>query len=224
MNKFFSKIGIIFVLALVLAFGMIYAYKIIKEPKSNVIIKNDNSFNPIKEKINIYDTVINEIKQQNSMIVLEVEAEQPIEVSKAFWNLEVFKKSKNIMFYGIGQFTVNLSTVTSESIDIDDDTKIVNISINKPILENVFIDEEKTDFKETEKGMLAFGDYKITFEQYNDIVVEAKEKITNQINSELTFERAKSSAAANIVSLIKSVLLNSDYSDYNIKINFNEPE
>jgi len=214
LNKLFSKIGIIFVLAVLLAFVMIYAYKSITNPKLSTVV-NKSEFSLNTKKVNIYDTIIKQIKEQNNLVVLEVEAEQAIEVSRAFWNLDVFKKSKSINFFGKGQFVLNLSNIKEEDIIIDNSSNNVMLNIDTPILENVFIDEEKTNFKQTQKGIFAFGDYKITFEEYNNLITDAKEKIKAKINSEIMIEKAKENAKDNLIKLLKSFL-----NDYDINIEF----
>jgi len=209
LNKLFSKIGIIFVLAILLAFVMIYAYKSITNPKLSTVV-NKSEFSLNTKKINIYDTIIKQVKEQNNLIVLEVEAEQAIEVNKAFWNLDVFKKSKSINFFGKGQFVLNLSSIKKEDIAVDDDSNKIILNIDTPTLENVFIDEEKTNFKQTQKGIFAFGDYKITFEEYNNLIADAKEKIKSKINSEIMIEKAKESAKDNLTKLLENILNNYD--------------
>ncbi|MBR1737288.1 MAG: DUF4230 domain-containing protein, partial [Firmicutes bacterium] len=145
------------------------------------------------------------IKKQNKMIVLDVEASQEVEISKSFHNMKIFEKSKTVNFYGKGEYTLDLRNFNQNDIEVDDEKKTMTIYIDEPVLEDVYLDEEKTAFKKTEKGMLAFGDYKLTPEEYNDMEKVAKDEIRKSVSAAEYRKSANEAAKENMESLAEKI-------------------
>ena len=139
------------------------------------------------------------------MIVLDVEASQEVEISKSFHNMKVFEKSKTVTFYGKGEYTLDLRNFDQNDIEIDDEKKTMTIYIDKPVLEDVYLDEEKTAFQKTEKGMLAFGDYKLTPEEYNEMEKVAKDEIRKSVSAMEYRDSADETAKENMESLAEKI-------------------
>ncbi len=116
------------------------------------------------------DSIVKEAEAHSELVVME----QPLEVSTTITkaglaNLEIFSKTKTITYFGRGVFTVDLNRVTRDKIETDHESKTVTIHIQKPKLQYLNVDLEKTVFEDTEKGFLAFGDLALTMEQQQEI-------------------------------------------------------
>lgn len=220
MKKYIKKIIFILALSLVLAFVMIYIFTQITKPKETIIYKS-NITDSSADTAFIQDTLIKKVSEQKKLVCLEVEAEQNIDISKSIWNLDILRQTKNITFYGKGNYTIDLSSITSENILVDDKNKIINLKIDKPSLEQVLIDESKTQMQETENGLFRFGEYKLTPEEYNSLTIQVKEKLTQKMSESEYSQKAQESAKRNIENLISSVLNNMENGQYNIIIDFN---
>ena len=169
--------------------------------EKTTISENQGIF--VSEKVRIAEAVIEKVKKQNKIIVLDVEASQEVEISKSFHNMKIFEKSKNVTFYGKGQYVLDLRNFDKNDIEIDDENKTMTIYIDKPVLEDVYLDEEKTAFKKTEKGIFAFGEYKLTPEEYNDMEKVAKDEIRKSVSASEYRESAKEAAKENMESLVE---------------------
>ncbi len=120
--------------------------------------------------VDFQDAVLGKAKEHSELIVME----QPIQYSTTLaqegpWNWEIFRKTKAITYHGTGIYTVNLSEINKDRIEVDDNNKMVRIKVPHPMLQYVNPDYEKIEFEDTEKGLLAFTDIKLTTEQQNEL-------------------------------------------------------
>ena len=96
--------------------------------------------------------------------------EQPLSISTTttkagLANLPIFSKMQDLTYYGTGVYTVDLSGLDKEHILVDESQNTVTILIPHAKLQYVNTNLDLTEFEDTEKGLLAFGDIKLTAEE-----------------------------------------------------------
>ena len=77
----------------------------------------------------------------------------------------VFNKEQALTIHGMGQYTIDLTQITSKDIQLNEKTYELTIQIPHAVLHNTNFDPEKTEISDTKKGWLAFGDIKLNQEQ-----------------------------------------------------------
>ena len=129
--------------------------------------------------------------EKQDLIVME----QPLEIEttltkSGLGNLEIFSKVKTVVYKGNGIYTVNMSKIDSDHIDVDLDKKIVSIKIPHTVLYDVYLDTESMEFNDTEKGLLAFGDLSLTMEQQNQLEQTVTKSMEERLNDPDLFKQA----------------------------------
>ena len=147
------------------------------EPKPHLSEETDPIVDDVIEEhftgftaIDFQDAIMGEAKDHSELIVME----QPIKYSTTLsqegpWKWEIFRKTKAITYHGTGVYTVNLAGIKKDKITVDEDLKIVTIKVPHAALQYVNPDFDKIEFEDTEKGLLAFTDIKLTTEQQNEL-------------------------------------------------------
>lgn len=151
------------------------------------------------------ESIINQLKQCEKLITLEVDLSEKIVVDNSWGNWDAFKKLQKINFIGKGKYSIDLSNVTSSDINIDRFNNIVTVSVPKPIIDSITIDEQNTVFENTEKGFLRFGEIRLTPDELNFINKEVKARMEKKLQNSDNYteaEKHSQSAISNIVKLI----------------------
>jgi len=216
--KFYIRKRTIFITILSIALLSFFSYKIIKVFKGDskpwiVADANDTS-----KKFITKDTVIKKIQQKQKLITTEVEINEKITIDNSWGDISVFKKLQNISFTGKGVYVVDLSSLKSTNISIDSNNNILTVKIPKPKVELVTIDESKTVYETPEKGLLRFGDIKLTPQDHEIMVENVKKTMTQKMNEAEYSDKALTNSKRSMETLIKSILNND--SKYTVKIEF----
>ncbi|MBR5731756.1 MAG: DUF4230 domain-containing protein [Firmicutes bacterium] len=95
--------------------------------------------------------------------------------------LKMFSKNQIITYHGTAVYTIDLSTLTSDSILLDDYNKKVTIIIPHAQLEPINIQAEDIEYGDVEKGFLAFGSIKLEPEVMARIQSEAQAKMEQKL-------------------------------------------
>lgn len=124
------------------------------------------------------EVIVGAAEKKALLIVDEQELSVVSDITQAgFLNWNIFSKNQSVTFYGTGQYTVDLSDIKSSDISVDDDAHTITVKIPHVELHAVVLDPNKTVFGDTDKGLLAFGDIKLTAEQNNQIIAEGEAKL-----------------------------------------------
>ena len=131
------------------------------------------------------DAILESASEHQELIVME----QPLSISTTITkaglaSLPIFSKMKDVTYYGTGVYTVDLSGLNSTRILVDDEAKTVLVLIPHARLQYVNAEVEKTEFEDTEHGILAFGELKLTAEETKLLETSVHDAMTARLSSE----------------------------------------
>ena len=164
----------------------------------------------------IRSIILGEARQKQELIVLEQDVEVTSSLETAFINLEIFRLAQTITSVGTGVYTVDMSKITDGSIFINENNKVISITIPHAVLKYVNVDKEKTIIGDTERGLLAFSDITLTVEQQKELDESIAEAIRNELNKPDVFTKADETAVVKVGEVFQP-LVNLKYSDYIVK-------
>ena len=137
------------------------------------------------------EAILGEATRQKLLIVEEREVYVNTTITETgLFNLGVFNKQQVLTIHGLGQYTIDLTTIASDDISLNEDTYELTIRIPHAELHQVNFIPEKTEIGDTKKGWLAFGSIKMDAEQHNTFEVRAKEELSAKLNEAECFEEA----------------------------------
>lgn len=154
----------------------------------------------------VSDTILGKTQDKGELVVMEQEVSVQIQLTRALWNVPLFEKTKTVYSHGIGGFSVDLSKITEDCLSWDSSTKAMTITIPHATLSYIDPDFSKTEFGNTERAILAFGDIKLTQEQQNVLNVEIEEAMEKALNTETRLRVANIKAKQKVGELLKPLV------------------
>lgn len=168
------------------------------------------------------NAILGEAMQKQELIVMEQYLKIPTTLSKAgLFNFPIFSQMKNVVYYGTGVYTIDLSKLDTDSIDVDMENYIVSISIPHSCLQYINPDINKTEFEDTEKGFLSFGDIKLTTEEQNQVEQAAMNMMRDRLIQNELFTKADNFASNNVWQLFQPII-NTVSPDFSVVVMFDE--
>lgn len=164
------------------------------------------------------ESLIKEIRDVNKIIPLEIELSETIVVDKSWGDFEVFKKIKRIKFFANCSYTVDLSSIDDKDININKQTKEVELYLPKPQIFSIDIDENKTIYEEASNGLLRFGDIQLTSEEHGVIQRETSKIFESKMKDSQIYDKAISNTNVVLEKLLRQISGN----DMKVKVNFKE--
>lgn len=153
----------------------------ILEPVENHDLTIDNNGFLGYTAVDFEEAVLGTAKKEALLVVDEQEISVVTTTTKAgLFNLGVFSKNQSVTFVGMSQYAVDLKKLTKENISVDNESHTVTVKVPHAEFHLVKIDHNKTIFADTEKGLLAFGDIKMTQEESNEIEKEATARLEDK--------------------------------------------
>ncbi|MBQ9327776.1 MAG: DUF4230 domain-containing protein [Solobacterium sp.] len=137
------------------------------------------------------NAVLGAASEHQELIVME----QPLSINTTITraglgNLAIFSKMQELTYFGTGVYTVDLSHMDEDHISVDESQHVVTIRIPHAILQYVNTELSKTQFEDTEKGLLAFGDISLTAEETNRLETSVYEAMKERLDSPDLYEEA----------------------------------
>ena len=123
-------------------------------------------------RIDFTNAILGEAREEQELIVMEQDVQVDSEISNALANISLFKKTKVIHSKGTGQYTVDMSKISEDTIAVDMDAHTVTVTVPHTVLHAIVVDAAQTTFEETEHAIFGFGDIKLTQEQ-NQLLEES---------------------------------------------------
>lgn len=158
----------------------------------------------------ISHTILGKTQDRGELLVMEQEVSVQMELTRALWNMPLFEKTKTVYSHGLGGFSVDLTLITKSALTWDQDNKSMTILIPKASLSYIDPDFSKTEFGDTERAILAFGDIKLTQEQQNVLNVEIEESMKKALNTESRLRVANIKAKQKVKELLKPLVKDID--------------
>ena len=219
MKRLIKKRTIFLIISCVIL-GIFLGYRIFVEPKKEKatwVVPNIN--NPSKKFIT-KDALVNEIRQKQDLITLEVDMNENVVLDNSWGTLSVFKKMQTINFFGQGIYTVDLSKLQPGKVSLEDKTNKITIKVPLPKIKAIDIDNQKTIYQSPDNGFLRFGEIKLTPAESETMQATVKEKMIKKLSEDEYRDKAKKSAEETIIKLVQSIVGTESKSSYTITVNF----
>ena len=118
------------------------------------------------------------------------------------WN-STYQEAK---YFGQAEYTVDLSQLSEEDFIVNNEQKILTVRIPYVVLSPINILNDKTQFKDTEKGWLGPKEVKMTSEELNKIMLEVEEKMKAQLIDENIMAKANEEAKIVVAELLTATI------------------
>ena len=121
-------------------------------------------------------------------------------------NWGIFTKNQLITFNGTAVYTVDLSQLKKSDIVVNEDDKTITLKIPHAVQEEINIPEDQIQFGDTTKGLLAFGEIKMTMEQAAQVQSEARKKMQQRLDEDHIQELADRFAKLSVWELYTPII------------------
>ena len=139
--------------------------------------------------------------------VLSYQISDAMTVTNAgLFKLEVFSKTQLITYHGTAIYTVDLSEFSASDLIVDNQNRKVVMVVPHARLEPINISSEDMEVGDVEKGVLAFGDLKLTIEQQRQLQNEVTQKMKRKLIDDNIQEEADKFARQVIWSMYQPVI------------------
>lgn len=201
-NKLKNRIRNFFIIFFILSLTLLvcklfFNYKYKRDINN---LSDSNTFKIISE-----ESLLKEIKNVNKIIPLEVELSKIITIDKSWGNLEVFQKFKRIKFFANCSYSIDLSNLTTNDINIDSKKNELSINFPNPQIFSINIDKEKTVYEDSSNGLLRFGEIKLTSEEFNIIQNEVQKSFEETMKDDEIYEKVLSDSKVSIENLLNQI-------------------
>ena len=203
--------------------GMLVTYVIMNGLYSGLLSKDEKTeIVPGPSTVDFVDVVLDEAGEHSEFIMMV----QPLSVNTTITksglaNLPIFSKVKNVTYYGTGVYTVDLSKINSRNIRVDEENHVVNILIPHAVLQYVNPDLEKTEFQDTERGWLAFGEIRLTAEESNELEKDVLSTMEERLSTDDLLIQADEFAILKTWEIFQPVI-SAVSNEYSVEIEFSE--
>lgn len=153
------------------------------------------------------EAVLGEAKQQKKLIVYSQNmSDVATLVNTGLFKWKVFTKSQMMTYYGQVDYTVDLTKISKNDLSYDDADHIITIRIPHAVQEEINIPEDKIQFADPEKGLLAIGELKVSPEDMYAVQAEARAKMQQKLDDDKVLETADRFAKLSITELFTPII------------------
>ena len=110
------------------------------------------------------------------------------------------------VYHGTAEYTVDLSQLSEDDFIVNNEQKILTVRIPYAALSPINILDDKTQFKDAEKGWLGPKDVEMTPEDHSKLMVEVKEKMKAQLIDENIMAKANEEAKTVVAELLTATI------------------
>lgn len=176
-----------------------------------------SSINKISDiKISTKDSIIDKIHNTNKIIPLELELSQSVLIDNSFGDLDILKKYKNITYFAVCSYMIDLSKISTNDISINNTSKIISITIPNPKIYLIDFDYDKTQYEESINGLLRFGNISISPEDSIRIENDVKIKLKEKMLEDSLYSKSTEASKESISNLLRQIL----GQDFDVSVNF----
>ena len=226
-------VNIIFAICVVLSVGVLLFGVVrtkIKEKSTESVKKtftpsyDDEEVYHLNEKttVNFYDPIIEQFNKESQLVVSSADASIELNLKQTgVFDVGLLNKTQKITYKGTGRFYVDMSDLSQDNIDVDEENKTVTIFVPHTKLLPIEIDPNRFESEDAKKGLLAFGDLKFTPKEYNDLQTEVKTKLEKRINVKENRLKADDNAISEITKIYEPIVKSLD-EEYSVQVSFVE--
>ena len=131
------------------------------------------------------EAVINGFAGVQRLIVMDVNLSENVTIDASFASWDVFRIAQKITFYATGVYTTDLGLLTENDIIFDDHRRTIVARLPRPVIDSITIHEEQTVFHSVERGVLRFGEIRLTAAEQNEITRQVKESMQLRMQLDL---------------------------------------
>ncbi|WP_160677050.1 DUF4230 domain-containing protein [Clostridium sp. C8-1-8] len=193
--------------------GCYISYRVIEDKDKPKITKMLPSKSNTKLSFVTEESIVDKIQKVEKLVVVEVDLNEKMVIDNSWGEWDVFKKIQKVDYYGKGSYSLDLSSIDNSKVKIDKLNKIVTVHLPRPIASTPTIDYDKTTFESTEKGLLRFGDIKLTKDESAVIDKEVISRMGSKLKDTTIYDEAVKNSEDTVKKLIKPIV------DDNVKIN-----
>ncbi len=198
-----------------------------KEAKGALEGAGEDDFNTITladsgVKVSFSEVILGPKIESRKLIVFTQEGEVTAHLNQNVieqLNLKALKKSQDVTYWANANFVVDLDALTEENLIDDKENKTLTILIDHPRLDAMEIDPNKIEIGEQKKGLLAFGDIKMTVQDYNDIEKELRTRFKEKFDTSANGQEADDLAIKAVTEIYTPVVKAVD-SKYKLQVQF----
>lgn len=129
------------------------------------------------------EAILGEATQQRLLIVEEQEVYvNTIITDTGLFNWGIFNKQQALTIHGTGQYTIDLTEISSDDISLNEETYEITVCIPHAELHQTIFDPSKTEIGDAQNGWLAFGSIKMDVEQQQEFEVTASEELKAKLS------------------------------------------
>lgn len=159
-------------------------------------------------KVDYSNLIIKGLEKINNLEVLQLNVNYDITIHGTIFKNNFFRNDKIVTLNTTARYKIDLDDVMSNVIFSGD-----NITVLVHINTEVIVNEDSIIYRD-DKGYLAFGYVTITPEEYNSMVVQAKENISSEMMKKENYDVAKE----NVEKRVKEIITTVGHDTYNINI------
>ena len=170
------------------------------------------------------DAILGDSTKLKCLEVYSQEMSEMVTFTKAgLGKLKIFSKSKNYTYNGTATYVVDLSKMTADAIELDEENNTVILYIPHAELpdNNINVPLEKVVIGDTTKGLLSPGDLNLSDEESQKLMEGAKEKMKKKLEEENIQETADKVAEMTVWEMFQPLISNVA-PGYTLKIEFSE--
>lgn len=157
--------------------------------------------------VDFEEAILGDSEKLKKMEVFRQEvSDAATQTDTGMFNLSVFTKTQIITYTGTATYTVDLSTIKRSDISYDEEQNIVTIKIPHAKQEEINIPEDRIQFGDTTKGLLAFGEMKLSAEDTYKIQAGARENMQQKLDEWKVIENADKVAKAMVWELYTPIV------------------
>lgn len=144
------------------------------------------------------------------LIVYTAELSEAVALASEGWGGYKWNSTyQEVKYFGQAEYTVDLSQLSQEDLQVNNEQKLLTVRIPYATLTPIRILDDKTQFKDAERGWLGPKDVELTPEQHGKLMLAVKEKMKAQLlDREIPTkanEAAKTAVAELLTAAVQSV-------------------
>lgn len=227
MNKAKNTLKILFALTFCVCLGIIAGMALetmLNKPDNNhfemASIQSMPNANGVIERIKVRDVLIESVSSKSELVTMAVDLVQELQMDQSFTEWGIFKKTQDVVYHGTCKYSTDLSSLTSDDISFSSNSKSIELTVPKPVVNSLEIHETDTYIKNTENGLLRFGEIKLTAFDENEIRRTVKDRMLLEAQSLEQMKLAEQKTIDAVVELFGAYLDAAGFADYKINVFF----